>query len=106
MLKEITDTNFKEEVLENKLFFLLFFKSPWCPNCKRLAPLIEELSAEYSGKVDMGLYDVINSRQVAIDYAVLTVPTLLIFKEAKPIEQLNGFMSKEALKEKIDILLK
>ncbi|MBM3252853.1 MAG: thioredoxin [Candidatus Omnitrophica bacterium] len=105
MLKEITDANFKEEVLQNKSLFLLFFKSPWCPNCKRLVPIIEELSTDYSGRVDMGIYDVINSRQVAVDYAVLTVPTILIFKEAKPIERLSGFVSKDGLKAKIDKLL-
>lgn len=105
MLKEITDISFKDEVLNSKIPFLLLFKSQWCPNCKRLIPIVDELNSEYKDKVDMGIYDVVNNRNTAVDYAVLTVPTILVFKAAKLMEQLNGFMSKDSLKAKIDNLL-
>ena len=96
---ELTETNFSQEVLNSGTTVVVEFKSEWCPNCKRLTPVLEELEKEFQGKVKFGKADVMANQPLAVKYSVLSVPVTLIFKNGKLVNQLHGFMPKDKLKE-------
>ncbi len=96
-----TDDNFDAEVLKSDVPVLVDFFATWCGPCKMLAPVMEELAEEYDGKVKIGKVDVDEAGGTASTYQVLSVPTVLLFKNGAPVEQFVGFQPKEAFKEKI-----
>ena len=104
MYKEITDVNFKEEILQSEKPFLVFFKSEWCPRCEKLASIIEDLRSEYSSRLNIGVYDIVKNGKIAIDYAIRTVPTLLLIKEKKLVKQFDVLVPKKELKQSLDNL--
>lgn len=77
----------------------------WCGPCKSLAPIVEELAAEYEGKVVIGKYDVEQDGDFPMDNGVRSIPTLIFFKNGERVDKHVGFASKEDLKAKIDALL-
>jgi len=89
-LMEITDDNFEEQVLKSSLPFLLDLSAEWCGPCKAIAPLIEELAGQYSGKVGFGTTDINQSPQIPAKYQVRSIPTLLMFSGGQVIGQLTG----------------
>ena len=100
-----TDADFGEKVLESDLPVLVDFWAEWCAPCKMIAPIVEELSEEYDGKLGFAKVDVDSNPTTAITYGVRSIPTLLIFKEGKPIGQIIGAVPKGVLKKKIDSAL-
>ena len=84
---EFTDANFETEVLKSDLPVLVDFWAEWCGPCKMIAPTIEQLAGEYEGKLKVGKIDVDVHQQMAMKYNVRGIPTLLIFKDGKPVEQ-------------------
>jgi len=103
----LTDQNFDQEVLkENTLPVFIDFYADWCAPCKMMAPVVEELAAEYEGKIKIAKLDVDKNQQTAIKFSVMSIPTLLFFKDGKIVKQLNGAMPKELLKQELDNLLK
>lgn len=96
---ELTDITFNSEVLNSGTAVVVVFKSEWCPNCKRLTPVLEELERECEGKIKFCKLDVMANQTVAVEYNILSVPATLIFKGGKLINQLHGFMPKDKLKE-------
>lgn len=101
-LIHLTDSNFKEEVLSAKLPVLVDFSASWCGPCKALAPVIDELAKEYAGKFKVCKLNVDDGQETATKYGVMSVPTLMIFKGGKVIEQSVGALGKQQLKQKID----
>lgn len=101
----ITDHNFKANVLENSLPVVLDFWAPWCPPCKMIEPVIDELAKEYSGKVAVGKVNTDENPQVAADLNVMSMPTVMFFKDGKPFKALIGAQGKHAYKQAIDELL-
>ncbi len=101
-LAHFTDTNFRKEVLESELPVLVDFWAEWCGPCKMIAPVIEELAAEYAGKVKIGKIDVDQNSKFATAYAVMSIPTLIFFKKGKVVEQVVGVLNKVGLKKKIE----
>lgn len=104
---EFTDKNFSEEVLKSKVPVLVDFWAPWCGPCRMQGPIIEELEKDYAGKaVKIGKLNVDENGDIAQKYGVMSIPTLLLFKDGKIIEQMVGVQSKESLKSKLDALMK
>lgn len=91
---ELTDANFDQEVLNSDKPVLVDFWAVWCAPCKMIAPAIEELAQEYEGKVKVGKLDVDHNHGVAIRYGIRSIPTLLIFKDGKVVDQIVGAVPK------------
>lgn len=100
-----TDQNFQEEVLNSPTPVLVDFFATWCGPCKMLAPVVEELSNEYAGKVKVGKLDVDDNPVVAQTYGVQSIPTILFFKNGQLVDKMVGFQNKEVLEEKLDSLI-
>jgi len=98
---EVTDTNFQNEVLNSPTPVLVDFWAEWCGPCKMIAPVVEELAKEYDGKLKVGKVDVDANQQVSMQFGVRSIPTLLIFKQGKVVEQVIGAVPKRLLAEKI-----
>jgi thioredoxin 1 len=91
----ITDANFETEVIKSRLPVLLDFSANWCGPCKAIAPLLDKLAVEYTGKIKVGKLDVDENQTTAQKYRVFSIPTLLLFKEGQVIGQSVGLVSKE-----------
>jgi len=98
---ELTDSNFNQEVLKSDVPVLVDFWAAWCMPCKNIAPIIEELSKEYDGKMKFGKLNVENSQSVSRQYGIRSIPTLLIFKDGEVATQIVGMQPKRKLQEKI-----
>ena len=102
MAKELTTTNFDNEVLQSDKPVLVDFWAEWCGPCKSIAPVIEEIAVEYKGKVRVGKVDVDQHNQIAMQFGVRSIPTLLILKEGKVVKQLVGAVPKNNITELLD----
>jgi len=102
----INQANFKQAVLEAKLPVLVDFWAEWCGPCRAVAPVVEELSKEYSGKVEFAKINVDENATLASQYGIMSIPTLILFKKGKPAEQIIGFRPKTELKKLLDNHLK
>lgn len=101
-IMHFTDQNFKKEALESKLPVLVDFWATWCGPCKMIAPVVEELAKEYAGKVKIGKVNVEESPKTASNYGVMSIPTLIFFKNGKVTDQVVGALNKAELKKKIE----
>lgn len=97
---EVTDNNFEKEVLKSDTPTLVDFWAPWCGPCQALVPIIEELAKEVEN-IKFVKVNVDENPQTASAFGIMSIPTVLIFKEGKPIDQMVGIQSKEALKSKL-----
>ncbi|MCM8791576.1 MAG: thioredoxin [Candidatus Omnitrophica bacterium] len=93
----LTEQNFKTEVLEANLPVLVDFWAPWCGPCRLIAPILEEVAREYKDKVKVGKLNVDDYPQLASYYGIMSIPTLLIFKEGKIVDSLIGAVPKEEI---------
>ena len=100
----LTDKNFKTEVLESKIPVLVDFWAAWCHPCRIVGPIVEELATEYDGKLKVGKVDV-DQNQVAGNYGIMSIPSILIFKDGKVIKTMVGAQSKDNYKKEIDSVL-
>jgi thioredoxin 1 len=98
---ELSEANFEQEVLKATTPVLVDFWAVWCGPCKMIAPIVDELAVEYEGKLKFGKVDVDNHQQIAMQYGIRSIPTLLIFKSGKVVEQIVGAAPKKSLLEKL-----
>lgn len=101
----LTDANFASEVLESDKPVLVDFWATWCGPCRIVAPMIEELAAEYEGKAKLAKMDVDHNSQVPMQFGVRSIPTLLFFKDGQVVDQLIGAAPKKTLASKLDALV-
>ena len=102
MATEFSTASFKTDVLESDKPVLVDFWSHGCPPCKRLAPVIDELSSENEGKSVVGKCNVGDNMELATEYGITAVPTILLFKGGEIVERLQGYQDKAKLQEVID----
>ncbi|MGA1869232.1 MAG: thioredoxin [bacterium] len=93
----ITDSNFEDEVIKAQLPVLVDFWAPWCGPCKMIAPLLEEMSQEYAGKVKIGKINVDENHEKSIQYSIRSIPKLILFNNGQIINEMVGAQSKESL---------
>ena len=98
---EVTDATFEERVLKADLPTLVDFWAVWCLPCKKIAPLVDEIAAEYQDTLQVTKLDVDKNTQTTLRYDVMSIPTLLIFKNGEAVERIVGFKSKADLLSKI-----
>lgn len=94
---ELSSENFKEEVLNSEKPVLVDFYADWCGPCKMMAPIVEELARELDGKAKVGKINVDENSDIAVEYNVMSIPTLIIFKNVKEEKRLVGLRDKEEL---------
>ncbi len=102
---EITDQNFETAVLQSKIPMIVDFWAPWCGPCKMISPLLEELAAEYSGRIVIGKMDIAEHPQKATELGIRSIPSLLFYKGGKLVGSMVGAGAKDKIKSKIDDLL-
>jgi thioredoxin 1 len=102
---EFTDANFESEVLKSSTPVLVDFWAPWCGPCKMVAPIVAEISTEYDGKLKVGKVNTDDNQNVAAQYGIMSIPTLMIFKGGKEVARIIGAQPKQALTGKIDAVL-
>ena len=97
-----TDNGFAEQVLKSEQMTLVDFWAEWCAPCKAIAPTVEELAKEYQGKAQIGKLNVDENPKTATQYGIRGIPTLLLFKDGKIIQQIVGIKSKAEIQKVID----
>lgn len=101
----VTDDTFDKMVIKSKMPVLVDFWAPWCGPCRRVGPIVEELATEYDGKMGFVKLNVDENASTAVKYSIRSIPTLLVFKEGKPVQQMVGYRPKDEIKRQLDTVI-
>lgn len=107
MIQSITgEDSFQKTVLQSKLPALVDFWAEWCAPCLATAPILEDLAEEYDGKINFARVNVEDNSSLAAKYGIAAIPTMLIFKDGRPVQQIVGYRPKKELKKMLDGFLR
>ena len=98
----VEDSTFESKVVKAARPVLVDFWATWCKPCQMVSPIVDELASEYDGRVEFVKMDVDHNQQTASKYKVMSLPTIMIFKNGKPVSHMVGFKSKAALRKSLD----
>lgn len=101
----VSSQNFETEVMKSETPVLVDFWASWCAPCRLIAPIVEELAGEYNGKLKVAKLDVDANRDIAMNFGIMSIPTLLIFNNGRVADQLVGAVPKSTLVDKISRVL-
>jgi thioredoxin 1 len=101
MALEFTDSNFQVEVLDSDKLSVIDFWAEWCGPCRAIGPVIEELSKDYAGKVNIGKVNVDQNPQLSINYGITSIPAILFIKDGQVVDKQVGAAPKSVLEKKI-----
>jgi len=101
MALEFTDSNFQTEVLDSDKLSVIDFWAEWCGPCRAIGPVIEDLSKEYAGKVNIGKVNVDQNPQLSINYGITSIPAILFIKDGQVVDKQVGAVPKSVLDKKI-----
>ncbi len=104
MAVEYTDSNFKEKVLDSEKLTMVDFWAEWCGPCRAISPVVEELSKEYDGSVNIGKVNVDQNPQLSINYGITSIPAIIFVKGGKVVDKLVGAQPKSNFVKKIEAL--
>lgn len=104
-VKELTNGNFESEVLKDSGLVLVDFWAEWCVPCRMLAPTIEQIAEEYTGKVKVGKLDTDANQETAMKYNINSIPTVLLFQNGEVVKQFVGMTNKAKLDEALGELV-
>lgn len=102
----VTDANFDSEVLKSDLPVLVDFWAAWCGPCRMVAPIIEELSSDYSGKVKFAKLDVDANPQKATQFNIRSIPNMIVFRGGRAVDSIVGAMPKAAIAQRLDAAIR
>lgn len=94
---ELSDAIFEEEVINSDTLVLVDFWAPWCGPCKIISPIVEELAESYTDKMKVGTLNVDDNQQTTAKFGIRSIPTLILFKDGKPIDQIIGAVPRSEL---------
>lgn len=101
----VDDSNFDQTVLQARMPVLVDFWATWCGPCRMVAPVVEELADEYEGKISFAKMDVDQNPKTTAKYNIMSIPTLIVFKNGEPASHVVGFRPKKELKQNLDAVL-
>ncbi|MGQ9463234.1 MAG: thioredoxin [Candidatus Fervidibacter sp.] len=104
-VKEVDKTNFEEEVLKSEVPVMVDFWAPWCAPCLMIAPIVERLAERYEGQLKVVKLNVDENQEYAIRYRVMSIPTLLFFKDGQAVDRIIGAVGEQAIAQKIEALI-
>jgi len=105
MALEITDASFASDIIESGKPAMVDFWAVWCGPCRMVGPVVEEIAGEFQGKAIVGKVDVDTNQEVAAEYGIRNIPTILFFKDGQVVDKVVGVVPKEQLVEKLNAIL-